>query len=221
MLIDWLTLRFPLDETIGANLYQKVQDCLGFTICTAADGSVKWRKHALDLDQLRSDSQGLFWSITHDGESQQYLSIGASPASLEFGGCNVFGSFDIEYCAQVLLKHASAALSFVHPPFEKWQCQRVDVTCNYDLGNVAQVKQGLRLLLGTDAPRRRTNSDRKGGDSVYWNPSSDLRAGKAYHKGAQMRRLARRGEIECPEELLDKCDNLLRLESQRSAIGIT
>lgn len=212
MLIDWLTLRHPLDDSIGSFVYQKVKDCLGLTFCTNADGSVRWKKNSLDIDKLRSDSLGLYWSITCDGDSQQYLTVGASPSSLEFGGVNVFGSMDIEYGAQVLLKHAQKALSAILPPFPHWQCRRVDVTCNYDMGNPAQVKQALRLLLATDAPRRRTNSDRKGGDTVYWNSSSDLRLGKAYHKGAHLRKQVRAGDCECPEELLDKADNLLRLE---------
>lgn len=217
MLIDWLTIRHPLTPALGSYVLEKVQDCIGKTYCTRADGSLRWQKNDLDIEKLRSDSQGLFWSITNDGDSQQFLSIGASPSSLEFGGVNVFGSLDIEYGAQVLLKHAWLALSSILPSFEHWQCRRVDVTCNYDLGNVAQVKQGLRLLLATDAPRRRTNSDRKGGDTVYWNPSSDLRAGKAYHKGPHLRKQVGRGECECPEELLDKADNLLRLELKLGA----
>lgn len=217
MLIDWLTLRHPLNDTIGTYVHEKVKDCIGKTFCTRPDGSIRWVKNDLDIEKLRSDSQGLFWSITNDGDSQQYLTIGASPSSLEFGGVNVFGSLDIEYGAQVLLSHARKALSAILPSFEHWQCRRVDVTCNYDLGNIAQVKQGLNLLLRTDAPRRRTNSDTKGGDTVYWNKTSDLRAGKAYHKGAHLRKQVRRGECECPEELLDKADNLLRLELKLGA----
>jgi len=217
MLIDWLTLRHPLTPALGTYVHEKIRDCMGLTVCINADGSERWKKNNLDIEKLRSDFQGLFWSITNDGESQQYLTIGASPSSLEFGGVNVFGSLDIEYGAQILLKHARKALSSILPSFEQWQCRRIDVTCNYDLGNVSQVKQGLRLLLSTDAPRRRTNSDRKGGDTVYWNPSSDLRAGKAYHKGAHLRKMVGRGDCECPEDLLDKADNLLRLELKLGA----
>ena len=217
MLIDWLTIRHPINDKLGSYLLEKIQDCMGNTYCCNPDGSVKWSKVSLDIDKLRSDSPGLFWSITCDADSNRYISIGASPSSLEFGGVNVFGSLDIEYGAQVLLKHARHALLSILPDFQHWQCCRVDVTCNYDLGNAAQVKQGLRLLLATDAPRRRTNSDRKGGDTVYWNPSSDLRAGKAYHKGPQLRKQVRHGACECPEELLDKADNLLRLELKLGA----
>lgn len=217
MLIDWLTLRHPLNDKIGSYLLEKIDNCLGETFCFAPDGSLKWQKSNLDIEKLRSDAQGLFWSLSYDGDGKQYISIGASPSSLEFGGVNVFGSLDIEYGAQILLKHARRALSSILPDYQEWQCRRVDVTCNYDLGNAAQVKQGLSMLLATDAPRRRTNSSRKGGDTVYWNPTSDLRAGKAYHKGAHLRRQVSRGECECPEQLLDKADNLLRLELKLGA----
>lgn len=217
MLIDWLTLRHPLDETIGTYVHQKVADCMGKVFRTNPDGSIKWMQNALDIDKLRSDSQGLFWSITADADSVRYLSIGASPASIEFAGVNVFGTLDIEYAAQILIRHAGKALSAILPTYTRWQCTRTDVTCNYDMGNPAQVKQALRLLLATDAPRRRTNSDRKGGDSIYWNLTSDLRAGKAYDKGSHLRRQVRRGDCECPEELLDKADNLLRLELKLGA----
>jgi hypothetical protein len=100
MLIDWLTIRYPLDESIGKFVFQKVSECLGRTYCVGANDELKWVKNNLDLDKLRSDSQGLYWSVTCDGDSRRYLTVGASPASLEFGGLNVFGSFDIEYTVQ-------------------------------------------------------------------------------------------------------------------------
>ncbi|OGS94423.1 MAG: hypothetical protein A3H31_01640 [Gallionellales bacterium RIFCSPLOWO2_02_FULL_57_47] len=217
MLIDWLTLRIKLDANLGQNLLDRILDCMGYTFCVDADGKEKWRKHALDIDKLRSDSQGLYWSITADGQSQRYLTIGASPSSIENEGLNVFGSCDIEHCATVLIEHAGRALKSILPNWNNWQCRRLDITANYDMGNAAQVKQALRLLLGTDAPRRRTNSDRKGGDTVYWNPSSDLQAGKAYHKGAHLRMLSRQGNLFLDDETLELADNLLRLELKLGA----
>ena len=212
MLIDWLTLRYPLDYSLGENLMNRIFDCMGMTVCVDADGVEQWRKNNLDIEKLRSDSMGIFWSITCDGKSTRYLTVGASPASLEFEGCNVFGSIDIEHCSKVLIKAASRALESVLPDWSRWDCRRIDITANYDMGSFAQVKQGLRLLLGTDAPRRRTNSDCKGGDSVYWNPTSTLQMGKAYHKGAHLRMMQRKGNIFLSDETLQRADNLLRLE---------
>jgi len=218
LLIDWLTIRLPLDDSaLSQVLASRIADCLGVTVSIDCYGVEKWRKVSLDLEALRSDSVGLFWSVTADGDSQRYLSVGGSPASLLNAGVNVFGSLDIRKGAEVLRSAASKALNAILPPIERWQCRRIDVTANYNLGNSAQVKQALRLLLSTDAPRRRTNSDRKGGDSVYWNPSSDLRAAKAYHKGAHLRHQKSKGNIEASEELLTLADKLLRLELKLGA----
>lgn len=217
MLIDWLTLRIKLDLNLGKNLLDRILDCMGLTVCIDATGKEKWRKHGLDVDKLRSDSQGLYWSITADGNGQPYLTIGASPSSIENEGLNVFGSTDIEHCATVLIEHAGKSLHAILPNWQNWQCRRLDITANYDMGNAAQVKQALRLLLGTDAPRRKTNSDNKGGDTVYWNPTSDLQAGKAYHKGAHLRMLSRKGNLLVDDETLDLADNLLRLELKLGA----
>jgi II/X family phage/plasmid replication protein len=217
MLIDWLTLRIKLDAGLGKNLHERILGCMGYTLCFDSDYKEKWRKHALDIDKLRSDSQGLYWSITADGQGQPYFTIGASPASIENEGLNVFGSCDIRHCATVLIEHAGKSIHSILPNWTHWQCRRLDITANYDMGNAAQVKQALRLLLGTDAPRRRTNSDNKGGDTVYWNPTSDLQAGKAYHKGAHLRMMSRRGNLLVDDETLDLADNLLRLELKLGA----
>jgi hypothetical protein len=70
MLIDWLTLRIKLDAGLGNILYERILGCMGYTLCFDSDFKEKWRKHALDIDKLRSDSQGLYWSITADGQGQ-------------------------------------------------------------------------------------------------------------------------------------------------------
>ena len=212
MLIDWLTLRFPLSDMLGETLHARIRDALGRVVKVSADGQVVWEKMHIDFDAIRSDSLGLYWSITADGDAQRYLTIGASPASLLNQGVNVFGSLSVEEGAKVLVKTASLALESILPAWNQWQCRRLDITANYDMGSPAQVKQALRLLLATDAPRRRTNSDRKGGDTVYWNPSSALRSGKAYHKGAHLRMQQRKGNIAVDASLLDLADNLLRME---------
>ena len=213
MLIDWLTLRLKIDAfQLGPVLHQRILQYLGLTVCFGSDGLEKWSKHSLDFDKLRSDAPGLYWTITADGQSQRYLTLGASPAAIENDGLNVFGSLDIEHCATVLIEHAGRAFDSILPPLRFWQCRRLDITANYDLGNAAQVKQALRLLLATDAPRRKSNSDSKGGDTVYWSPTSDLQTGKAYHKGPQLRMKVRKGDLLLDDETLELADNLLRLE---------
>ena len=212
MLIDWITLRYPLTEKLGEVLYQRIFSALGRVVKVNAQGEIVWEKQHIDFDDIRSDSAGLYWSVTADGDSIRYLTLGASPSSLLNNGVNVFGSLSIEEASKTLIKTASIALDAILPCWKGWQCRRLDITANYDMGNAAQVKQALRLLLGTDAPRRRTNSDRRGGDTVYWNPTSDLQIGKAYHKGAHLRMQQRRGNITLSEDTLLLADNLLRLE---------
>lgn len=212
MLIDWLTLRHPLNEQLGQVLHSRILANMGRMVNVSADGEILWEKALPDWEAIRSDSQGLFWSITADGDAVRFLTIGASPSSLLNAGVNVFGSLDLRRGSEVLIKTASKALGVPLPNWKAWQCRRVDVTANYDMGSAAQVKQALRCLLGTDAPRRRTNSDRKGGDSVYWNTTSALRAGKAYHKGAHLRFQQRKGNIQIDDDRLDLADSLLRLE---------
>lgn len=211
MLIDWITLRHPLGK-FSEFLTEKIRANMGKTVNVSASGEILWEKHTPDWESIRSDSAGLFWTITGDGEGKLYLTLGASPSSLVNEGVNVFGNLSVEAAARTLLVVAAKALGCILPDWVHWQCRRMDITANYDMGSAAQVKQALRLLLATDAPRRRTNSDRRGGDTVYWNPASDLQAGKAYHKGAHLRMQQRKGNINVAPYLLDLADNLLRLE---------
>jgi len=174
-----------------------------------------WSRKALDIDALRSDTPGLCWMMQSDGK-EEYLVIGASPASLEHG-INVFGCLDVRHCARVLLDRAQKALKAVLPGVWFWQCQRLDITGNYVLPDSASVKQALRQLSLADGGRRKATCKSRGGDSVYWNPSSDLVKGKAYHKGPQLSYLRRKGLVECSDELIGMADRLLRLEHTRAA----
>lgn len=214
-LIDWLTLRLPLEKIQDEALHRRVRDCLNTLHCSDADGCLVWSKQVLDVDSLRSDTIGLFWQLQSDGK-RQYLVIGGSPASIEHG-VNVFGELDIQYCAKVLIGAARKELQAILPPFEHWQCRRIDITGNYALPDGQSVKQALRQLSISEGGRRKASNDSRGGDSVYWNPSSDLTKGKAYHKGPQLRRLVRMGKLVLDEMYLALADRLLRFEHTRGA----
>lgn len=214
-LIDWLTLRLPLEKIQDEALYRRVLDSLNTLHCSDADGCLIWSKQVLDVDSLRSDTIGLFWQLQSDGK-RQYLVIGGSPASIEHG-VNVFGELDIQYCAGVLIRAACKELQAILPPFEQWQCRRIDITGNYALPDAQSVKQALRQLSISEGGRRKASNDHRGGDSVYWNPSSDLSKGKAYHKGPQLRRLVRMGKLDLDESFLALTDRLLRFEHTRGA----
>lgn len=215
LLIDWLTLRIPLDSTRLADVVkERVLSCLGQLHCYDSDGSRIWSKNILDIDKLRSDSIGLFWQVQGDG-IQTHLVIGGSPAALEHG-LNVFGSLDVRHSANVLIRAAMREFRAILPPLEHWQCRRIDITGNYALPDAASVKSALRMLMLSDASRRRPGSAGDT-DTVTWNASSDISKGKAYHKGPQMRRLARKDKIKASDDQLDAADRLLRLEHTKAA----
>lgn len=215
-LIDWLTLRVCLHEsTLGAVLVARIRECLNTIHCVSHTGEILWDKQALDVDALRSDTPGFCWMVQSDGKNE-YLVIGASPASLEHG-VNVFGGCDIKHAATVLIHQAGRALHAVLPPLHKWQCRRIDITGNFVLPDAASVKQSLRQLCLADGGRRKASNAKNGGDSVYWNPTSDLAKGKAYHKGPHLSHLVRKGLIDISDDLIALADRLLRLEHTRGA----
>jgi II/X family phage/plasmid replication protein len=219
-MIDWLTLRIPLTESLGPVVFGRLQQAIGKIVSIRPDGSKAWEKASLDFEQLRSDMPGLFWTVQGSSDGQSMLVIGGSPASIEHG-INVFGSDDIHHCACVLVRFAGRCLDAILPPVERWQCRRVDVTENYDMGSFHGVKQALRILMGTDSSRRKASSDRYGGDTVYWSPKSDLITGKAYHKGPQIRHLARKNKLSMDDPqaatYADLADRILRLELKLGA----
>jgi len=213
--IDWLTLRRPIDDGYCAHLNEKLLGAACVLVMQDLNtGEVQWEKTTFDFEKLRSDTPGLFWTV-QTMKSQAYLVIGGSPASLEHG-CNVFGSSDIRHCADLLIRHASRVLSCFLPTHadDAWQVRRIDVTHNYALPDPAAVKAALRGLLASDRARRFRGESAKTGDSVYWNRGSDLRMGKAYHKGPQLAFRVEREESNATPEQVEMADRLLRLELQ-------
>ncbi|MDR1350615.1 MAG: phage/plasmid replication protein, II/X family [Zoogloeaceae bacterium] len=216
LLIDWLTLRIPLsDKQLGFDLHQRVMNARMHIQCFDSEGVKKWEKASLDFDALRSDTVGLCWMMQGDGV-QYYLVIGGSPASLNHG-LNVFGDLDIRAGAETLIRAAQRGLQAILPPLDRWQCRRIDITGNYLLPDASSVKQALRMLMNTDAARRRATSAKRGGDTVMWNTTSDLTKGKAYHKGPQLLFSCRRHNLDVTPEQIEMADRLLRLEHTRGA----
>lgn len=214
-LIDWLTMRLPISPTSHPAIFARVAGYMGHLVHCDSSGEMTWEKKTLDIDALRSDSPGLFWQITSDGKTD-LLSIGASPASLEHG-LNVWGSLDIHHCAKVLIDHASRCLQLLLPDLDHWQCRRIDVTSNYALPDAASVKHALAQLLVTAGARRRPASAKRGGDTVEWNPGSDLSKGKAYHKGPQILYLWKKNKLESLPENVELLNQVIRLEHTRGA----
>lgn len=213
LLIDWITVRIPLDARLGLPVLERLRAAMNrLTVCDS-DGVVIRERLALDVDKLRSDSLGLFWQLQRDGR-EEYLAIGASPASLEHG-INVFGSMDILDAARVVIRKAEELFCESLPSACEWQCQRVDVTANYVLPDARSVKLALRQLATSDDARRKAGQKSKAGDSVYWTATSEVKRGKAYHKGPQLEHLVRkkRGvELYCDAERIALAQHLLRFE---------
>lgn len=207
-MIDWMTLRYPLAQLPEA-IRDRIRGALGSIIMFGPDGCSKWEKAVLDFEVLRSDTPGLCWTVTGNADGEQMLTIGASPAFLAHGN-NVFGSSCPREAAGVLVKFAQRCLKAILPAPHAWECRRIDVTENYALGTVREVKQFLRQLMTADAGRAKATSG--GGDSVYWNKGSDLRKGKAYAKGPQLRHLVAKQKVEISDDLIELCDRLARLE---------
>lgn len=207
-MIDWMTLRYPLAKLPEA-IRDRIRGALGSIIMFGPDGVSKWEKSVLDFEALRSDTPGLCWTVTGNSAGDQMLTIGASPAFLTYGN-NVFGSSCPRESATVLVRFAQRCLNAILPAPQAWECRRIDVTENYALGSVREVKQFLRQLMTADAGRAKATSG--GGDSVYWNKASDLRKGKAYAKGPQLRALVAKQKVEISDDLIELAERLARLE---------
>jgi len=203
-----MTLRYPLARLPDA-IRDRIRGALGSIIMFDPDGVSKWEKPILDFEALRSDTPGLCWTVTGNADGEQMLTIGASPAFLAHGN-NVFGSSCPRESATVLVRFAQRCLNAILPAPYAWECRRIDVTENYALGSLREVKQFLRQLMTADAGRAKAASG--GGDSVYWNKGSDLRKGKAYAKGPQLRNLLNQRKLEISDDCLDLADRLARLE---------
>jgi II/X family phage/plasmid replication protein len=90
-----------------------------------------------------------------------------------------------------------------------WECSRVDVTRNYLLSSAAEVRQALACLSATQGGHYRVQSH---SGTVYWNKSSQLRSGKAYHKGPHLEWQVRKGQASASPGDVELCARLLRLE---------
>lgn len=214
LLLDWITLRIPVRQ-LPPILQERLYENMDTVACMSCDingmpTEIKWESKRLNFDALRSDADGLYFTSCYVG-TVAYFYIGASPASLQHEN-NVFGSMDILSGADALIARAQRAFSCFLARAEEWELCRLDVTGNYAFPDFSMVKTCLRTLLQTDSARRKATSAKNGGDTVLWSPSSDLIAGKAYHKGPHLRYLREKKQIEIDDEHLSLADRLVRLE---------
>lgn len=211
MLIDWLTLRTIITDLEEASLYPLMPYLAKLEVTNCYDQVIK-TKLVVDIDQVRSDFQGMVWNISSNGKDK-YLNIGASPAFLQNGN-NLFGSPDYQYCKSLLINHAHTALTGALLIGSNWECRRIDITQNYFLESHTQVKDALHILRSSDGIRQKATVK---GDSVYWGEGSSYRSGKAYDKFIQAlelikKSLAQGKPVPYTESQLHLMDSILRLE---------
>lgn len=198
-MIDWLTLRLG-PEHIPPALRAGLQARVGNVTASDPEGIILWRKPM--RESIRSDSHQIVVEIGHS------LRVMGSPARTVYQN-NVFGSGDPVKCALDMLACASR-LTDLPFPVSDWDCTRMDVTHNYDLGGSAEVRQALSALRMAEGGHYQV---RTAAETCYWgSPRGGLRAGKAYHKGPHLAYQQRKDQCQITEEELRLADRILRLE---------
>lgn len=182
MLIDWVTVRIPLENCSEA--VRKAAQLIGDRIQRFCPVSGEMRYETQAWDSIRSDSHQISMRATTD------LWIQGSPARIMGNGCAVFGSgasaaLDLRGCVDRMIAFVTdyiAAGSL--PPGDRWIVSRVDVTGNLMLGSQFEVAEALAILRNCEGGRYRVSQ--QAGDTVYWNNKSKHRSGKAYAKGPHL-----------------------------------
>lgn len=198
-MLDWLTLKVDataVPEATRAALRART----GRVIRISPDGAIEWEVAA--RESIRSDSHQV--TVAIGGE----LTICGSPARVMEQN-NVFGSGDPILCARAMLAFVRSTCQVELPDYHAWRCTRIDVTANYDMGSLAQVREALMSLRHAEGGRYQI---RTACESVYWSVGSQIRSGKAYAKGPHLAHLVRKQGLEISERDLEAAAKLLRLE---------
>lgn len=200
-MLDWLTLRLDASR-LDAHALTSFRATQGRIMHINPDGTIKWDIPA--HESIRSDSHQITVRLGSD------LSIKGSPARV-MSKDNVFGSGNIVICAQAVLAFVCQNRSVTLPEHQHWNVTRVDITHNYDLRELAAVRQALHELEITEGGRYQKQTH---AGTVYWSSRSSVRSGKVYAKGPHMLELQRTGKASFSNEELQHAQGLLRLELQ-------
>jgi uncharacterized protein YggL (DUF469 family) len=179
MLIDWLTLKI-CSSKIEPDVLSVLRGDANTILCISPDGEHLWETPS--RVSIRSDTHKL--SISVGG----FIVISGSPARFmpdDFGIYdNVFGSLDIVYCANLMLKHIENTMGVKLPYYKKWNLTRIDITQNYFLsGGSADVERVLSHWRHVEMGKYKTTTF---DDSVYVQVKNRINSGKAYWKGKQL-----------------------------------
>lgn len=200
-MLDWLTLRLNASK-LDAHVLASFRATQGRIMHLNPDGTIKWDIPA--HESIRSDSHQITVRLGSD------LSIKGSPARV-MSKDNVFGSGNIVICAQAVLAFVCQNRSVTLPEYQHWNVTRVDITHNYDLRELAAVRQALHELEITEGGRYQKQTH---ASTVYWSSRSSVRSGKVYAKGPHMLEQQRTGKTSFTDEELQQAQGLLRLELQ-------
>ena len=200
-MLDWLTLKIDVSK-LDSVTFERLKQSQSVICCINPDGVIEWERKA--RDSVRSDSHKIQLEMGSD------LMIYGSPARVGLKRLdNVFGSGDPIECATRMIEFVERIREVKLPDFREWKCTRMDVTQNYNMGDLVNVLTALEMLRHAEGGRYQV---RTSAESVYWSQNSTFRKGKAYSKGAHMRYLAKRGRAFLDDFEIRACEKLLRLE---------
>ena len=199
-MIDRLLLILPYDVA-PTGLIEMLQSRFNRLLEIAPDGSVNWEKPR--TSRVRSDDPDVNIRFAAKG-----VHLWGSPAMV-MGTNNVFGSSDIRECATSMLLHASRALECMLPSIEVWQLGGLDITHNYMLEDVRDVKSALSFYGRISNGKLKTT---RYPESVYFGMGSRLRTGKIYAKGYQLEKLGKKHDLGLSNWQKAICYNFLRFE---------
>lgn len=216
MFLDWLTLRLTMDHAPTWAHWSDAR-ALGDRIVryNAATGEEVWSTTA--WDSIRSDSHQVAARVTIHPVLGTAFWIQGSPARVVGDGDAVFGEalgLDLCRAARAMIDFTFRQLGWdERPDLMQWLVSRVDVTENYDVGSLPNVRIALRELRGCEGARYRVSQT--AGDTVYWSHHSRLRSGKAYAKGPHLAYLAKKDDysaIRYSFVEIQRANRLLRCE---------
>ena len=201
MLIDWMTLSTDA-SLLDPQTVAKIAGGQDKIMRVSPKGEVKWVMPC--RANIRSDSHQITVRIG------SHLDIQGSPARTKGTQDNVFGEATPVNAFLDMVQFLSNTLEVSLPCNPTcWRLTRMDVTGNFDLGSLPNVRQALNYLRHIEGGRYQVKTE---AETVYWAKSSRLRAGKAYAKGPHMRYLAKKGQADLTPDQLFLVDRLLRLE---------
>lgn len=204
MLLDYLSLTVSPDLVEDQEaLHAYLARCPHLARYIPSTGEVEW--DIACRQTLRSDTHAITVYVGSE------IQITGSPSRSMGLGNNVFGTLDIKKAAKAHIAAAEKVLGFKLPKnLLVYRVIRVDVTCNYYLGGIHEVRQMLAYLRQSDGGRYKVQSDDP--ESVYWSKKSRYRSGKAYCKGSHLLYQLKRGECSIPLDYLQLAQGLIRLE---------